>query len=467
MKISEQWLREWVDPPLDSAGIAEQLTLAGLEVDRTDRVDPGFSGVVAARVLTLEPHPEAERLQVARVDVGDGQPRQIVCGAPNIAVGQHVPAALPGAVLPGEVRIDDTRLRGVDSQGMLCSARELGLGERGDGLLVLPPDSPPGQNLQQLLRLDDTVIEIDLTPNRGDCLSVAGIAREVGVLNHCDLTPVPIPPVAPECDDTFPVSLADPDACPRYVGRVIQGVDPGAATPLWLSERLRRCGVRSLGPLVDVTNYVMLELGQPMHAFDLGKLREGIVVRRARAGERLALLNEQTVTPDPDTLLITDGSGPIALAGIMGGASTECDDDTRDVFLESAFFSPAGIAGRARRFGLHTDASHRFERGVDPELQARAVERATRLLVNIAGGRPGPLIDVTAPDHLPQPASVRLRAARLHQLLGVRIEADEVEDSLRRLGMTVAPATDGWEVTAPPSRFDIALEVDLIEEVGR
>lgn len=467
MRISEQWLRDWVKIPLSGESLAGQLTMAGLEVDRIEPASGAFSGVVVGHVIELAPHPDADKLRVATVEVGAVEPLQIVCGAPNVRIGLFAPTALVGAELPGGIAIERTRLRGVESHGMLCSARELGLGEQAGGLLELPPDSVPGRDLRDLLDLDDCVIEIDLTPNRGDCLSIAGIARELGVLNRLEVTPVGNEPVAAEIDDTFPVSLADPADCPRYVGRVIRGVDPAAPTPLWLVERLRRAGIRSLGPLVDVTNYVMLELGQPLHAFDLDKLHERIVVRRARSGERLTLLNEQNVDLDPDTLLITDASGPIALAGIMGGASTECDGRTRDVFLESAFFTPTSITGRARRYGLHTDASHRFERGVDPGLQARAVERATRLLIEIAGGRPGPLTDTVNGDHLPRVPGIRLRPERIALLLGADIDTAEVEDILIRLGMRLVADNDGWRVMPPGFRFDITLEADLIEEVGR
>ncbi len=467
MKISESWLREWVDPPLGSTELAEQLTMAGLEVDGVAPAGGEFSGVVVGRVVELQAHPQADKLRIARVDVGNGKLLQIVCGAPNARVGLHAPTALIGARLPGDLIIKPTTLRGVESQGMLCSARELGLSEQAGGLLELPPDSPPGQDLTELLGLDDRIIEIDLTPNRGDCLSLAGVAREIGVLNRLPLNPVEIAPVVPAIDDTFPVELANPADCPRYAGRVIRGVDPTAATPLWMVERLRRSGIRSLGPLVDVTNYVMLELGQPLHAFDLAKLRDAIVVRRARPGDTLELLNGQRVEPDPETLLITDASGPIALAGIMGGATTECDPHTRDVFLESAFFSPLSVAGRARRYGLHTDASHRFERGVDPTLQARAVERATRLLIDIAGGTPGPLTDTSDANHLPQAATIELRASRIRHVLGCVIDSTEIEEILQRLGMRLVATDTGWRVTPPGFRFDITIEVDLIEEIGR
>ncbi len=467
MRISEHWLREWVDPPLDSQSLAEQLTMAGLEVDAVMAAGADFTRVVVGQVVDLHPHPDAERLRIAQVKVSSTQTLHIVCGADNVRVGLCAPTALAGAELPGGVTIADTEMRGVISQGMLCSARELGLGDDASGLMELPEDSLPGQPVQELLELDDQVFEIDLTPNRGDCLSLAGIAREVGVLNRLAVTPPAIPTIQPLSGKQFPVMLAAPEDCPRYAGRVIQHVDPVAPTPLWMVERLRRAGIRSLGPLVDVTNYVMLELGQPLHAFDLDKLDAGIVVRRATGEESLELLNGQTVTPDEDTLLITDASGPLALAGIMGGARSECDAQTVSVLLESAFFAPLAIAGRARRYGLHTDASHRFERGVDPTLQVRAVERASQLLIAIAGGRAGPLIDVTAPEYLPTHSTVMLRHARLTQVLGQHILPEEVSDSLQRLGMMVKATDAGWRVTPPPFRFDITLEADLIEEIGR
>jgi len=467
MKVSEQWLREWVDPAISSVELAAQLTMAGLEVDSIEPAAPVFEKVVVGRVVGLTPHPDADRLRVATVDVGGAEPLRIVCGAPNVAVGLCAPTALIGAVLPGGLKIKPSRLRGVESQGMLCSARELGLAESSDGLLPLPTDSRPGQNVRELLALDDTLIEIELTPNRGDCLGMEGIAREVATLNRREFHPLPVEAVEPVLDAVFPVTLLDPADCPRYVGRVIRNVDPAAETPLWMKERLRRAGMRSLGPLVDVTNYVMLELGQPMHAFDLGRLSGGIEVRRARSGDRLELLNGVVVEPDAETLLITDHAGPLALAGIMGGEISACTDATRDVFLESAFFAPASIAGRARRYGLQTDSSYRFERGVDSRLQRRAAERATRLLLDIAGGQAGPIVEAVSPDHLPAEPAIRLRPTRVRKLLGLDIPATEVEDILRRLGMAVAVEPDHWRVTPPSSRFDIALEADLIEEIAR
>lgn len=467
MKVSEQWLRDWVDLPLSGNALAAQLTMAGLEVDHVEPAAPPFEKVVVGAVIALAQHPDADRLRVATVDVGQAEPLRIVCGAPNVAVGMRVPTALIGATLPGGLTIKKSKLRGVESQGMLCSAKELGLAENSDGLLPLPADSRPGQNLRELLGLDDAILDIELTPNRGDCLGMEGVAREAAALNRCEFRPRPADAVPATLDDVFPVALLDPADCPRYVGRVIRGVNPAAETPLWMKERLRRAGLRSLGPLVDVTNYVMLELGQPMHAFDLGRLTGGIEVRRARPGERLELLNGAVIEPDAQTLLIADQQSPLALAGIMGGEISSCTDATRDVFLESAFFSPASIAGRARRYGLQTDSSYRFERGVDPQLQRRAAERATRLLIDMAGGQPGPIIEAVSPEHLPAEPAICLRPERLHKLLGMTIPSAQVEDILRRLGMAVSIEVNHWLVVPPSSRFDIALEVDLIEEIIR
>ncbi|HRY19207.1 MAG TPA: phenylalanine--tRNA ligase subunit beta [Candidatus Competibacteraceae bacterium] len=467
MKISSQWLREWVDPGIPNTELAIQLTMAGLEVDHIEPAAPAFHSVVVGHITDLAPHPNADRLRVATVDIGDVNPLHIVCGAPNVTIGMCAPTALIGAELPGGLVIKKSKLRGIESQGMLCSAKELGLAESSDGLLPLPANSRPGQNVRELLALDDAIIEIELTPNRGDCLGMEGVAREVAVLNRCEFQSLTVEAVEPVLDATFPVTLLDPAACPRYVGRVIRNVNPAAETPLWMKERLRRVGIRSLGPLVDVTNYVMLELGQPMHAFDLNRLTGGIEVRCARPSDRLELLNGVVIEPDVETLLITDHQGPLALAGIMGGEISSCTDETHDVFLESAFFAPASIAGRARRYGLQTDSSYRFERGVDPQLQRRAAERATQLLIDMAGGQPGPIIEAVSPEHLPVEPAIRLRPTRIHKLLGMDIPTLQVEDILRRLGMAVAPETDHWLVVPPSSRFDIALEADLIEEIIR
>ncbi len=467
MKFSESWLREWVNPPISTQALADQLTMAGLEVDSIEPAGAEFTQVVVGHVVEIAPHPNAEKLRVCTVDVGGDAPVQIVCGAPNVHVGMKSPTALVGATLPGGLKIKRAKLRGVESVGMLCSSRELQLADDADGLMPLPPSSIPGMPLKQALKLDDRVIDIDLTPNRGDCLCIAGIAREVGVLNRMNPTSLPVVPVDAQCDVTFPVEIVAPEGCPRYAGRVIRGVDPAAATPTWMTERLRRAGIRSLGPLVDVTNYVMLELGQPMHAFDLARLSGGIVVRWARAGESLTLLDGTRLDLEPDVLIIADHTGPLAMAGIMGGEASGCDDGTRNVFLESAFFAPAAIIGKARRHGLHTESSHRFERGVDSEHQVRGLERATDLLVSIAGGEPGPVTVVEERGQLPSHQPIRLRSTRVERLLGLRLEGQVVEDILRRLDLEVEPGVGEWQVIPPSFRFDISMEDDLIEEVGR
>ena len=467
MKVSEQWLHDWVDLPVSGAEFAAQLTMAGLEVDHIAAAAPPFAKVVVGKVSALNAHPNADRLRVATVDIGAAQPLTIVCGAPNVALGMYVPTALLGAVLPSGLTITKSKLRGVESQGMLCSAQELGLAERSEGLLALPTVSVLGQDVRELLALDDQVLEIELTPNRGDCLSMEGIAREAAALNRCTFRPLPTASVPATHEAVFPVTLHNPEDCPRYVGRVIRGLDASAPTPLWMQERLRRAGLRSLGPLVDVTNYVMLELGQPMHAFDLQRLSGAIEVRHARSGESLELLNGTVVKPDSETLLIADTQGPLALAGIMGGEISSCTATTSDVFLESAFFAPTRIAGRARRYGLHTDSSYRFERGVDPQLQRRAMERATRLLMDIAGGAAGPIIEAVALEHLPTTPTIHLRPERLQQLLGMMVPSAQVEEILSRLGMSVNVAVDHWQVNVPSNRFDLTREVDLIEEIIR
>lgn len=467
MKFSLAWLREWVDPGISTEQLIAQLTMAGLEVDGVEPAGPASAGVVVGRVLAVERHPDADKLTVCRVDVGAPEPLQIVCGAANVRAGILVPAALTGACLPNGMAITKAKLRGVESSGMLCSAVELGLADTSAGLLELPDDAVPGTSLVDYLRLDDQCIEVDLTPNRADCLSVAGIAREVGVLNRVAVTPPVITPVAAAINASLPVDIEAPQACPRYVGRVIKNVDARAVTPMWLRERLRRSGVRSISAVVDVTNYVLLELGQPMHAFDLGRLAGGIRVRYARAGETLALLDGQTITLDDNALVIADHQQAHALAGIMGGAASAVTEHTGTIFLESAFFAPDVIAGRARKHGLHTDSSHRFERGVDPGLARLAIERATALLLAIVGGQAGPVVEAVIDSELPARPPVTLRASRLEQVLGVAIAAHDVTDMLRRLGMDVREHGGQWTVTPPGFRFDIAIEADLIEEVAR
>ena len=467
MKFSEQWLREWVDPQVSTAELAEQLTMAGLEVDAVEPVAPAFEGVVVGEVVDVQPHPDADKLRVCKVAVGEAEPLDIVCGAPNVYAGMRAPTALVGGELPGGLKIKKAKLRGVPSHGMLCSANELGLAENAEGLMDLPADAPVGTTLRDYLGLDDTTIELGLTPNRGDCLSIRGVAREAAVLNGLEPGGPALPPVAAVHDETFPVQVEAADDCPRYVGRVVKGIDNRAATPLWMQERLRRCGLRSLGPVVDVTNYVLLELGQPMHAFDRGRLQDGIVVRRAGQGERLTLLDGQELELDGDSLVIADGAGAQALAGVMGGQATACTEATTDIFLESAFFAPMAVAGRARAFGLHTDSSHRFERGVDPDLQRQAVERATALLLEVAGGEPGPVIEVCDEARLPQRPTITLRAERLARVLGMAVPEEEVTTILGRLGLAVTAGEGGWQATPPAFRFDLAIEADLIEEVGR
>lgn len=468
MKVSEQWLREWVDPPVGTAELAEQLTMAGLEVDSIEPAAGEFDSVVVGEVLEVAPHPDADKLRVCRVDAGQGgDPLQIVCGAPNVHQGMRAPVALVGGKLPGGLKIKKAKLRGVESFGMLCSARELGLSEDHAGLMALPPEAPVGTDIRDYLKLDDSIIEVDLTPNRGDCLGMAGIAREVALLNDCDLTPPAIAPVTAQVEDSFPVTVDAPAACPRYLGRVVRGIDPAAVTPLWMQERLRRGGIRPLGPVIDVTNYVLLELGQPMHGFDLARLQDGIRVRFAEAGEKLILLDGREVALAADSLVIADARQPLALAGVMGGEGSGVSDSTRDVFLECAFFDPLHIAGRARAYGLQTDSSYRFERGVDPELQIRALDRATRLLLDICGGRPGPVIEVTSDAHLPRRPAIRLRSGRIRRLLGLELKPADVAGILEGLGCAVDAEREDWSVTPPSHRFDLAIEADLIEELGR
>lgn len=467
MKFSEQWLREWVNPAVDTAGLAHQITMAGLEVDGFEAVAGPFSGVVVGEVLSVIQHPDADKLRICQVS--DGQSvTQVVCGAPNVRGGLRVPFAQVGAVLPGDFRIRKAKLRGVESSGMLCSASELGISDDASGLFELPADAPVGTSLRDYLQLDDYSIDVDLTPNRSDCLSIRGLAREVGVINRVPVEEPEVGAVAATHRDVLDVQVTAPDACPRYVGRIVRGVNPQAQTPLWMRERLRRSGIRSLGPAVDVTNYVMLELGQPMHAFDLAMIEGGIDVRMAREGETLVLLDGQEIKLGTDTLVISDHHKPLAMAGVMGGEHSGVSDQTRDLFLESAFFEPVMLAGKARRHGLHTDSSHRFERGVDHALQRKAMERATQLILDIMGGAAGEIIEVASKAHLPAVAPVRLREARLAQLLGVHIDRTETEEILTRLGLQIDKLlADGWQVRVPSFRFDICQEVDLIEEVGR
>ncbi|OLO03427.1 phenylalanine--tRNA ligase subunit beta [Salinicola socius] len=468
MKFSEAWLREWVSPALGTQALADAITMAGLEVDGIEPVGAIFQGVVVATVVAKAPHPDADKLNVCQVDDGSGERVQVVCGAPNVDIGQKVPFARVGAVLPDDFKIKRAKLRGVESCGMICSASELGLEEgRSEGIYVLPGDAPVGKDFRAWLQLDDHTIEVDLTPNRGDCLSLRGIAREVGCVTGAKVIEPSIAPIAARNNAQFAVEVSDSEWCPRYLGRVIRDVDASASTPLWMRERLRRGGIRSIDPAVDVTNYVMLELGQPMHAFDLDALKGGIQVRRAHAGERLTLLDGQDVVLNEDTLVIADHDRALAIAGVMGGEATGVTGETRNLFLEAAYFSPLAVAGKARDFGLHTDASHRFERGVDPDITRPAMERATQLLTAIVGGSPGPITEVRQPAHLPRRADVELRRERLSACLGVRLPDEEIHRIFRSLGMASSAPGQSWRVQIPSWRFDISIEEDLIEEIAR
>ncbi|WP_374335897.1 phenylalanine--tRNA ligase subunit beta [Leeia sp.] len=473
MQFSEQWLRTLVNPALTTEQLTHLLTMAGLEVEDCDPVGVPFSKVVVGHILSTERHPNADRLNVCSVDVG-GETLQIVCGAPNARAGIKIPCALVGAALPGESAdkpfvIAPVKMRGVESFGMLCSARELRLSEDHGGLLELPEDSPVGADVYQLLQLDDQKITIKLTPNRADCLSLMGVAREVSALTDTPLQMPEMLPVSPQSDATFPARISSPAGCGRFGGRVIRNVDAKAQTPAWMVQRLERAGLRSISALVDVTNYVMLELGQPLHVYDLDRLQGSIDVRFGRAGEQLQLLNEQTVTVDESVLLITDDSGPIGLAGIMGGQSTKAELHTRHIYLEAAFFFPVAIAGRARRYNFSSDASHRFERGVDFDGTARAMERASQLIVEICGGEPGPVQWQVA--ELPARPPVSMRTVRARKLIGVDIDDDTMQQIFRRLGLPCQRSEEGGEVrlvvTPPSYRFDLEIEEDLVEEVAR
>ena len=467
MKFSEQWLRGWVNPQVSRDELVARLSMAGLEVDSVTPAAGVFSGVVVGEVLSTEQHPDADKLRICQVSNG-AETFQVVCGAPNVRPGLKIPFAMLGAELPGDFKIKKAKLRGVESNGMLCSQAELQVGEGNDGLMELPADAPVGEDIRAYLQLEDASIEVDLTPNRGDCLSLAGLAREVGALYAAQVTRPVVAPVAAVHDEVLPVDVLAPPACPRYLGRIIRNVDLSRPTPLWMVERLRRADVRSIDAAVDITNYVMLELGQPLHAFDLAQIHGGIRVRMAEEGEKLVLLDGQEITLRSDTLVIADHQRALAIAGVMGGEHSGVTSTTRNIFLESAFFDQIVVAGKARSYGLHTDASHRYERGVDWKLAREAMERATGLLLDIAGGEAGPIIETVNEQYLPSIAPITLRAARISQMLGMEMEPAEVERLLRALGLTVTAETAGqWRVEVPSHRFDISLEVDLIEELAR
>ncbi|MEG0231693.1 MAG: phenylalanine--tRNA ligase subunit beta [Hafnia sp.] len=467
MKFSELWLREWVNPAISSEELSEQITMAGLEVDGVEPVAGEFNGVFVGEVVECGQHPNADKLRVTKVNVGGERLLDIVCGAPNCCKGLKVAVATIGAVLPGDFKIKAAKLRGEPSEGMLCSFSELGISEDHDGIIELPADAPIGTDIREYLKLNDNAIEISVTPNRADCLGIIGVARDVAVLNKLTLNVPAMDAVPAAIHDTFPITVEATDACPRYLGRVVKGINVKAATPLWMREKLRRCGIRSIDPVVDVTNYVLLELGQPMHAFDLNRLEGGIVVRMAKEGEKLTLLDGNEATLAADTLVIADQQKALAMGGIFGGEHSGVNEETQDVLLECAYFNPLSITGRARRQGLHTDASHRYERGVDPALQAAAMERATRLLIDICGGQAGPVIDVTNEATLPKRATITLRREKLDRLIGHHVEDAQVTDILERLGCKVSFANDTWQAVAPSWRFDMEIEEDLVEEVAR
>ncbi len=465
MKFSESWLRTLVDPQLSSDELAHRLTMAGLEVEELYPVAPPFDRVVIARVIEVVRHPDADRLNVCKVDVGEDELLTIVCGAPNVAPGLKVPCALPGAVLPGDFSIKTARVRGIESSGMLCSAKELGIAAEASGLLVLPDDAPMGQLVRNYLDLDDALYTLKLTPNRADCLSLLGIAREVAAITGASAKLPEVPEVPATIADTRAVILDAPEACPLYCGRVIKGVNAKAPTPEWMKRRLERSGIRAISALVDVTNYVMLELGQPLHAFDNTRLDGAVHARMAKPGEQLLLLNEQTIAIDADVLMIADDVKPLAMAGIMGGEESGISLETGELFLESAFFAPKAIAGRARRYGFSSDASHRFERGVDFAGARRAIERATRLILDICGGAAGPVSEAAAP--LPRRAPVRLRTARAARVIGLALNAEQIALLFGGLGLPYSRDGEDFLVTPPTWRFDLEIEEDLIEEIAR
>ncbi len=467
MKFSELWLREWVNPAISSEELSEQITMAGLEVDGVDAVAGAFNGVVVGEVVECGQHPNADKLRVTKINVGGDRLLDIVCGAPNCRQGLKVAVATVGAVLPGDFKIKAAKLRGEPSEGMLCSFSELGIDVESEGIIELPLDAPIGTDIREFLKLDDNTIEISVTPNRADCLGIIGVARDVAVINQLPLIEPDMSSVAATINDTLPIEVKANEACPRYLGRVVKNINVAAPTPLWMSEKLRRCGIRSIDPVVDITNYVLLELGQPMHAFDLNRIEGGIVVRLANKDEELTLLDGTTAKLNDDVLVIADHKKALAMGGIFGGAHSGVNAQTQDVLLESAFFNPLSITGRARRQGLHTDASHRYERGVDPELQSKAMERATALLLEICGGQAGPIIDVTTDATLPKAAKITLRREKLDRLIGHHVEDAQVTDILKRLGCQVEVQAESWVAVAPSWRFDMQIEEDLVEEVAR
>jgi phenylalanyl-tRNA synthetase beta chain len=467
MKFSESWLREWINPEISSETLADQLTMAGLEVDDVEKVAGDFTGVVVGKVVECMQHPNADKLRVTKVDIGKAELLDIVCGAPNCRKGLMVACATVGAVLPGDFKIKPAKLRGEPSEGMLCSYSELGISDEHNGIIELPDNAPLGQDIREYLNLNDVMIDISVTPNRADCFGIIGVARDISAVNNVPMKELQVDSMPATITDTLSIQIDAPQAAPRYLGRVIKNINVNAATPLWMKEKLRRGGIRSIDAVVDITNYVLLELGHPMHAFDLTQIEKGIVVRYASNDEKLVLLNGNEVNLNDKTLVIADHQKVLALAGIMGGEKSAVTQTTKDVFLESAFFSPLAITGKAREYGLHTEASHRYERGVDPSLQFIAMERASQLLIDICGGEVGPIIEVTQQSELPKQAIIRLRRNRIDRIIGYAIETQKITDILIRLGCEVEYNGNVWTVKSPSWRFDLQIEEDLVEEIAR
>ncbi|MFS1562938.1 MAG: phenylalanine--tRNA ligase subunit beta [Candidatus Arsenophonus phytopathogenicus] len=467
MKLSEFWLREWINPAISSEALSEQMTMAGLEIADVKSVAGQFQDVVVGEVVECVQHPNADKLRLTKVNIGTEQLLNIVCGAPNCRQGLKVAVAIIGSVLPDNFKIKATKLRGELSEGMLCSYSELGISDDHTGIIELPKDAPIGTDIRNYLQLDDHIFDVSLTPNRADCLSILGIARDIAAINNLELNTIEIEPVKATDASVFPIQVEVPMACPRFLGRVIKGIDVTAQTPSWMREKLRLGGIRSIDPVVDITNFVLLELGQPLHAYDLDRLNGMIIVRMAKQDETLVLLDDSKVTLKPDTLVIADEKNALGIAGIFGGKHSSVNEKTTNILLESAFFDPLAIAGRARNYGLHTEASHRFERGVDPQLQYKAMERATRLIVEICGGEVGNIIDVSHQTNLPKVATITLTRQKLDRLIGHCIPDINVTQILQRLGCQVNGEQDNWQVVAPSWRFDIQIEEDLIEEIAR
>ncbi|KDN10065.1 phenylalanine--tRNA ligase subunit beta [Gilliamella sp. Imp1-1] len=467
MKFSESWLREWINPEISSETLADQLTMAGLEVDDVEKVAGDFTGVVIGKVVECKQHPNADKLRVTKVDIGKEELLDIVCGAPNCRQGLTVACATVGAVLPGNFKIKSAKLRGEPSEGMLCSYSELGIADEHNGIIELPDDAPLGRDIREYLNLNDVTIDISVTPNRADCFGIVGIARDISAVNNIPMQALKVNSVQATISDTVSIKIDEPTASPRYLGRVIKNINVNAQTPLWMKEKLRRGGIRSIDAVVDITNFVLLEIGHPMHAFDLSQIEKGIIVRYANKDEKLTLLNGNEVKLNDKTLVIADHKKILALAGIMGGEKSGVTQTTKDVFLEAAFFNPLVITGKAREYGLHTEASHRYERGVDPLLQFTAMERASQLLIDICGGEAGPVIDVTHEAELPAQATIQLRRSKIDRIIGYTIETQKITDILIRLGCKVEYKDNVWIVKSPSWRFDLQIEEDLVEEVAR